>query len=211
MRGAVVRGAATGSTRRCAVRGAGARVRARCTGAGAAVAPEAEEVVEEAAGRGRTGVTRGPVARWIAGAARKPPVPPAPTASGAPAPATVSSTTATGSESEGSPSPPDLEVEAGVRASRIRPVGALSRTACESVPVKEGFCQVASVPEKVADATACEAGARWIGGSAAQPRPPAGATEAEPEPEEPEPAPDPGAPAPEPPASEPGTAAPEAS
>ncbi|MFD5753290.1 hypothetical protein [Streptomyces sp. NPDC127033] len=176
------------------------------------------------ADRGRTGATRGPVARWTARAAREtsapapatlrgPPVPAAPEAPapGAPAPlgpAGSSSTTTTGSESEGSPSPPALEDEAGVSASRIRPVGALSRTACESVPVKDGFCQVDSVPAKLADATECVAGARWIGGSPAQPRPPAEATEAEPEPEpdpeteaetpESEPGPEPEPPAPEP-------------
>ncbi|MFE3829648.1 hypothetical protein [Streptomyces sp. NPDC059092] len=156
VRAAAVRGAAAGSTRRCTVRGAGARVSAR--GAGWRVGAEPE--VEVAAGRGRTGATLGPVARWTAGAVRKAPAPPAPLASGPPASATVSSTTATGSDSEGSPSPPDLDVDAGVRASRIRPVGALSRTACESVPMKEGFCQVDSVPAKLAVATACEAGAR---------------------------------------------------
>ncbi|MFD6276104.1 hypothetical protein ACFWFI_11130 [Streptomyces sp. NPDC060209] len=56
----------------------------------------------------------------------------------------------------------------------MRPVGASSRTACESVPEKEGFCQAVSEPPKSADATVCLAGAiiaRWIGGRPAQLRP----------------------------------------
>ncbi|WP_250288935.1 hypothetical protein [Streptomyces atroolivaceus] len=60
----------------------------------------------------------------------------------------------------------------------MSPVGASSRTACESVPEKEWFCQAASEPPKSADATVCLAGARiarWIGGRPAQSRPRPGA------------------------------------
>ncbi|MGR3931653.1 hypothetical protein [Streptomyces sp. BRA346] len=40
-----------------------------------------------------------------------------------------------------------------LRAPRIRPPGALSRTACDIVPAKDGFCHVVSEPPKAGSAT----------------------------------------------------------
>ncbi|MFD9288112.1 hypothetical protein ACFWBV_07335 [Streptomyces sp. NPDC060030] len=69
--------------------------------------------------------------------------------------------------------------------SLMRPVGASARTACESVPEKDGFCQAASEPANSADATVCLAGASVasrIGGRPAQSRPLPGTPEAVPAP-----------------------------
>ncbi len=59
---------------------------------------------------------------------------------------------AIGRVSEGAPRPGDGLPDV-LRAPRIRPPGAASSTACDSVPVKDGFCQVVSEPPNAGSAT----------------------------------------------------------
>ncbi|MEW1720633.1 hypothetical protein [Streptomyces sp. NPDC093109] len=156
---AALRGATAGSTLGRTEFGAADRVSAGRAGLGA---------------DGRTGATRGPWARWTDGTGAYP-RPPEPEPAPAPGPPSPSSTTATGRESLAPPRPPALDPTAGDSASLMTPVGALSRTACESDPEKEWFCQVFSEPAKSAVATVCRPGARtarWIGGRVAHARPP---------------------------------------
>ncbi|MGW1812154.1 hypothetical protein ACWCQM_01050 [Streptomyces sp. NPDC002125] len=126
--GVALLGATAGSTLRCAVPGAVARV-----SAGGAC-------------RGRTGATCGPRARWTDGPCQEPAVPP-----GSPSPWPLA-TTAAGTVL-GSPGPAVPDPRVNDRVSLMSPVGASSRTACESVPEKEGFCHAVSEPPNSADAT----------------------------------------------------------
>ncbi|MGW3635331.1 hypothetical protein ACWD7F_35215, partial [Streptomyces sp. NPDC005122] len=89
-------------------------------------------------------------------------------ADGAPVRPAVSAGFATGKESEGSSRPE--AGSAGVASTpRTRPPGAPSSTAWESVPVKDGFCQVVSRPPNPESATEPRpAVARWMGGSEGQ-------------------------------------------
>ncbi|MFG2227253.1 hypothetical protein [Streptomyces sp. NPDC048644] len=78
---------------------------------------------------------------------------------------------ATGRVSDGMSSAADGPVD-GVSRSLTRPPGPPSSTACDSVPAKDGFCQVVSEALKPGSAT-CPGDrvpdVRWIGGSPAQP------------------------------------------
>ncbi|WP_216591808.1 hypothetical protein [Streptomyces brasiliscabiei] len=96
-----------------------------------------------------------------------------------------------------------------MRTSLTSPPGAPGRTAWDSVPAKDGFCQVVNRPLNPASATAARPSvARWIGASPSHPR--TSADEAGPVAGElpPEPAPEPAdAPEPDPaPASDPADA-----
>ncbi|MGW7044677.1 hypothetical protein ACWGDT_18585 [Streptomyces avermitilis] len=70
----------------------------------------------------------------------------------APSPGSSSPGDATGSERDGSSSP-EAGRAVGASTPLTSPPGAPSRTACDSVPVKEGFCQVVSRPPNPASAT----------------------------------------------------------
>ncbi|MFJ1746527.1 hypothetical protein ACIOJD_09870 [Streptomyces sp. NPDC088116] len=100
---------------------------------------------------GRTGRTRGPSDRATTGAAVAGPAGIASSAT-APAGSAGSSGRATGRAGEGTPRSGDGLPDV-TRTSRTRPPGAPSSTACDSVPAKEGFCQVVSAPPKPGSAT----------------------------------------------------------
>ncbi|WP_393100906.1 hypothetical protein [Streptomyces sp. LN325] len=141
-------GVTTGSARRCTAGPAGALVSP--IGAGGRVAA------------GGTAVTLGPVGP-VAATGRL-----ACRADGAPVRSAVSAGVATGKESEGS-SRPEAGGAGVASTPRTKPPGAPSSTAWESVPVKDGFCQVVSRPPNPESAT--EPGrpvARWMGGSEGQ-------------------------------------------
>jgi collagen type III alpha len=80
---------------------------------------------------------------------------------------------ARGRVSAGRPSSGPFAGAAGtVRAPLTRPPGAASRTACDSGPANEGFCQVRSEAPNPASLTGAGVGVaatRWIGGSTDQP------------------------------------------
>ncbi|WP_329525070.1 hypothetical protein [Streptomyces sp. NBC_01462] len=161
-------GVTTGSARRCTAGPAGALVSP--VGAGGRVAA------------GGTAATLGPVGP-VATTGRL-----ACRADGAPVRSADSAGVATGKESEGSSRPE--AGSAGVASTpRTRPPGAPSSTAWESVPVKDGFCQVVSRPPNPESATEPRpAVARWMGGSEGQA---AGRTARAPPPSPVSPAPDP--------------------
>lgn len=140
-------GVTTGSARRCTAGRAGALVSP--TGLGRVAA-------------GGAGCTRGPAAR-VAATGRF-----AYGTDGAAAASPVSLGGATGSAREGS-SRPEAGSAAVASTPRTSPPGAPSSTACESVPVNDGFCQVVSRPPNPASATEPRpAVARWMGGSVGQ-------------------------------------------
>ncbi|MFJ9965266.1 hypothetical protein [Streptomyces avermitilis] len=97
---------------------------------------------------GGAGVTRGPVGPVaVTGELMRC------TGSGpAPSPDSSSPGDATGRERDGSSSP-EAGRAVGASTPFTSPPGAPSRTACDSVPVKEGFCQVVSRPPNPASAT----------------------------------------------------------
>ncbi|MFJ2395300.1 hypothetical protein ACIOTI_21435 [Streptomyces sp. NPDC087843] len=141
-------GVTTGSGRRCTEGPAGALVSPVGTGSRVAA--------------GGTAVTLGPTGP-VAVPGRL-----ACRTDGAPTRSAVSAGVATGKESEGSSRPE--AGSAGVASTpRTSPPGAPSSTACESVPVKDGFCQVVSRPPNPESATEPRpAVARWMGGSEGQ-------------------------------------------
>ncbi|MET7849611.1 hypothetical protein ABZT48_15470 [Streptomyces avermitilis] len=116
----------------------------RCTGGVADDLVSATGRVAE----GGAGVTRGPVGPVaVTGKLMRC------TGSGpAPSPASPSPGDATGRERDGSSSP-GAGRAVGASMPLTRPPGAPSRTAWDSVPVKEGFCQVVSRPPNPASAT----------------------------------------------------------
>ncbi|GDY67927.1 hypothetical protein SM007_37440 [Streptomyces avermitilis] len=116
----------------------------RCTGG---VADDLVSGTGRVAGGG-AGATRGPVGPLtVTGVLMRR------TGSG-PAPSADSSSPgdATGRERDGSSSP-EAGRAVGASTPLTSPPGAPSRTACDSVPVKEGFCQVVSRPPNPASAT----------------------------------------------------------
>ncbi|MCB5909125.1 hypothetical protein [Streptomyces pinistramenti] len=179
--GAAVPAATVGSARRCTAGDAGAVV--KVAGRAVRTAPDG------------TGATRGPIGRRTGSEAPAPadaaatpapeptgpetPVPeptaPAPEPTELPVPSREPGSAdgcgaATGRVSDGRSSAADGPVD-GVSRSLTSPPGPPSRTACDSVPVKDGFCQVVSEALKPGSATwpgVRAADARWIGGSPAQ-------------------------------------------
>lgn len=141
-------GVTTGSARRCTAGPAGALVSP--VGAGSRPAADGTAVTlgpaDPVAATGRLVCRRDDPPTWSDG----------------------SSGAATGRASEGSSRPE--AGSAGVASTpRTRPPGAPSSTACESVPVNDGFCQVVSRPPNAESATEPRpAVARWMGGSEGQ-------------------------------------------
>ncbi len=126
--------------------------------AGAVVSVVGRAVRTAVGGMGRT---RGPTGRSAVGATDAGPA------------SAAASCRATGRDSEGAQRPGDGSPDVAT-APRTNPPGAPSRTAWDSVPAKEGFCQVVSEPPKPELATppgGRAAAIRWIGGRPDQPAP----------------------------------------